>query len=68
MTIEDKVKKETSKEAGCATLIYGSVAAINYGLALYVDDWKKAAFFVIGGTLCALPAAYYYKEHKSLTK
>jgi len=40
--IEDKVNEGKRTAAGCGTLIYGTAAAINGGLALYVDDWKKA--------------------------
>ena len=67
--LEDKVKTEAARsEAGRGTLIYGTAAAINGGLALYVDDWKKAGFFMVMTCIFAIPTGYFVGEYMNSRK
>lgn len=63
---ELRARDEAITESGCATLIYGAAAALNFGLAVHNEDWKKFAFFVVGATLFSIPAAQYFKQYRFL--
>ena len=68
--IEDKLTPEEARtERGCATLIWGVPSLINYGLAIYKAmqdnyDAKEIGFFLVMGTVLAVPAIIFGKEYR----
>ena len=68
--IEDKLTpEEARKERGCSTLVWGVPSVINYSLAIYKAmqdnyDAKEIGFFLVMGTVLAVPAIIFGKEYR----
>jgi len=68
--IEDKLTpEEVRKERGCFSLIWGAPSIVNYSLAVYkamqdTYEVKEVGFFLVMGTLMAIPAVIFGKEYR----